>query len=107
MDAAKLESPKPIKVATEKLDEYVGSYSFGLLAGKMVISRDGEQMYGKLASQPTLKIIPVAKDEFAWIDVVATMKFVRDDEGNIIRGDFTQAGNTVKAKRLKEKAKRK
>jgi hypothetical protein len=71
----------------------------------MVISRDGEQMYGKLASQPKLKIIPVAVDEFAWVDVAATMKFVRDEEGNIIRGDFTQAGNTTKAKRVKAKGK--
>ena len=87
------------------MDEYVGSYSFGLFAGSMVISRDGGQMYGKLASQPKLKIVPVAEDEFAWLDVAATMKFIRDKEGNIIRGDFTQAGNTVKAKRMKTKDK--
>ena len=71
----------------------------------MVISRDGDQMYGKLASQPKLKIIPVAEDQFAWVDVAATMKFVRGKEGNIIRGDFTQAGNTTKAKRVKAKRK--
>ena len=71
----------------------------------MVISRDGETMYGQLGSQPKLKIVPVEVDEFAWVDLAATMKFVRDEEGNIIRGDFTQAGNTVKAKRAKAKAK--
>ncbi len=104
-DAAKMDMPDPIKVTTGKLDEYVGSYSFGFLAGNMVISRDGETMYGQLGSQPKLKIVPVAVDEFAWVDLAATMKFVRDEEGNIIRGDFTQAGNTVKAKRAKAKAK--
>jgi hypothetical protein len=102
-DAAKVDLPEAIEISTEKLDEYVGSYSFGFLAGNMVISRDGDQMYGKLASQPKLKIIPVAEDEFAWVDVAATMKFVRDQEGNIIRGDFTKAGNTTKAKRVKVK----
>ena len=70
----------------------------------MVISRDGDQMYGKLASQTKLKIIPVAEDEFAWVDVATTMKFVRDKEGNI-RGNFTQAGNTTKAKRVKVRKK--
>ena len=94
-DAAKIDLPDAIELSTEKLDEYVGSYSFGFLAGNMVISRDGEQMYGKLANQPKLKIIPVAGDEFAWVDVAATMKFVRVEKGNISHGDFTQAGNTT------------
>jgi hypothetical protein len=54
-----------------------------MLAGNMVISRDGEQMYGKLASQPKMKIIPVAEDELARVDLAATMKFARND--NIAR----------------------
>lgn len=104
-DAAKVDLPNSIENSTEKLDEYVGSYSFGLLADNMVISRDGKRVYGKLASQPKMKIIPVAEDELAWVDLAATMKFVRDEEGKIIRGDFTQAGNTVKAKHVKAKTK--
>ena len=99
-DAAKVNLPEAIEVSTEKLDEYVGSYSFGFLAGNMVITRDGEQMHGKLASQPKMRIIPVAEDEFAWVDVAATMKFVRDEKGSIIRGDIAQSGNTTKAKRV-------
>ena len=92
-DAAKIDLPDAIELSTEKLDEYVGSYSFGFLAGNMVISRDGEQMDGKLANQPKLKIIPVAGDEFAWVDVAATMKLVRVEKGNLSHGDFKQAGN--------------
>ena len=103
-DAAKMDLPVAINVATEKLDEYVGRYNLGLLVGKMVITREGDKMFGKLASQPKLEILPTAEDELSWVDVAATMKFIRDEDGKIIRGDFTQGGRTFKAKRLKSEA---
>ena len=103
-DAAKVDMPKSISVAPKKLDEYVGSYNLGFLVGKMAITRDGNKMFGKLASQPEMEILPTAKDEFSWVDVAATMKFIRDKDGKIIRGDFTQGGKTFKAKRLKSNA---
>ena len=102
-DAAKIESPKSIKVSKKKLDEYVGRYNLGFLIGVMEISRDGETMYAKLPRQPKLKIIPTAEDELSWVDVVAKMKLVRDKDGKIIRGDFTQNGRTFKGTRVKSK----
>ncbi|MFK7765712.1 MAG: serine hydrolase [Mariniblastus sp.] len=101
-DAPKVDLPTSISVLPEKLEEYAGSYSFGFFAGKMVITRVGDKMYAKFGSQPKLEIIPIAVDEFAWLDVVATMKFVRDKDGKITRGDFTQSGKTTKANRVKK-----
>ena len=103
-DALRFPAVKEIKLSDEKLEEYCGSYNLGFLVGKMVISRDGEKMFGKLGSQPKLAVVPSAEDELSWVDVNATMKFVRDKDGTIIRGDFAQAGRTFKGQKAAAKA---
>ena len=100
-DVPRMKETVAIELSEEKLDEYVGRYNYGLLAGKMVVTRDGKKLMAKLRGQPALEIVPVAEDEFRWRDVNATIKFERDDAGNITRGLHTQGGRTIKVPRVK------
>lgn len=102
-DVAKIEDVNTIKVDPEKLDEYVGQYNYGLLAGKMVVTRDENKLMAKLRGQPKLEILPIAKDEFRWKDVNASIQFVRDENGDIIHGLHTQGGNTITVPRVGKK----
>ena len=104
-DVAKIQPVQTIQMATEKLDDYVGRYNYGFLAGKMVVKREKNKLMAKLRGQPSLEIVPIAEDEFRWKDVNASIKFVRDDEGKIIHGLHTQSGKTITVPRVKEKVK--
>ena len=100
-EVPRIEETPSIEMSDEELDEYVGRYNYGLLAGKMEIKRNGNTLTAKLRGQPAMKIVPVAKDEFRWQDVNASIKFERDDQGKIKRGLHTQGGRTIKVPRVK------
>ena len=103
-DVTKLAKFETIEVDEEKLDDYVGRYNYGFLAGKMKVTRDGKKLMAKLRGQPNLEILPIAEDEFRWKDVNASIKFVRDDDGNITHGLHSQGGKEINAPRVKEKS---
>ncbi len=101
-DAPRIKPVKAIRLDPDKLDDYVGRYNYGFLAGTMVITREGNRLMAKLRGQPKFEIVPVGPDEFKWKDINASIKFVRDETGQIAKGLHTQAGNTITVPRVKE-----
>ncbi len=97
-------TPKPVHVVNEKLigknyDDYVGRYDFG--KAKLVVTREGDQLYVKLGGQNRIEVFPEATDEFFLKAVEAAVKFERDKDGNILRLVLHQNGQIQKAPRIK------
>ena len=97
-------TPKPVHVVNKKLigknyDDYVGSYDFG--KAKLVVTREGDQLYVKLGGQKRIEVFPEAADEFFLKAVEAAVKFKRDKDENILHLMLHQNGQIQKAPRLK------
>ena len=97
-------TPKPVRVVNKKLigknyDDYVGSYDFG--KAKLVVMREGDQLYVKLGGQNRIEVFPEAADEFFLKAVEAAVKFKRDKDGSILRLVLHQNGQIQKAPRVK------
>jgi CubicO group peptidase (beta-lactamase class C family) len=85
-----------IKLTPEQLDAFVGQYSYGGLA-IMTIKRDSGQLFAQLTGQPAFPIFPTAADSFEWHVVKASVRFVKDDGGKVIKAVHTQNGTTFDA----------
>ena len=101
---AKEMTPKPVRVVNKKLigknyDDYVGSYDFG--KSKLVVTREGDQLFAKLGSQPRNEIFSLVPDKFFWKVVEATVKFGRDKKSKILRAIVLENGKTKNAPRVK------
>jgi len=97
-------TPIPVRTVNTKLigknyDDYVGSYDFG--KAKLVVTREGDQLYVKLGGQKRIEVFPEAADEFFLKAVEAAVKFKRDKDGNILQLMLHQNGQIQKAPRLK------
>jgi hypothetical protein len=97
-------TPKPVHVVNKKLigknyDDYVGRYDFG--KAKLIVTREGDQLYVKLGGQNRIKVFPEAADEFFLKAVEATVNFERDKDGSILRLVLHQNGQIQKAPRVK------
>lgn len=76
------------------LADYVGGYSFQQL-GIMKITSEENKLFAQLGTQPRFEIFPSGRDEFYWKVVPAKIKFVRDEQGKVISGDFEQGGSKL------------
>jgi hypothetical protein len=74
-------------------DDYVGRYDYGN-EGVMAVTREGGQLFAKLAGQRWSEIFPYAKDEFFWEVVDVQITFVRDNQGKVSGGIHHQDGQT-------------
>jgi CubicO group peptidase (beta-lactamase class C family) len=97
-------TPKPVHVVNKKLigknyDDYVGRYNYG--SAVLVVTRKGDRLFAQLGLQKRFEIFPLARDEFFWKIVEATVKFERDEKGNNVRAIHKQNGNTIKAPKVK------
>ena len=99
-DVKRVMDVKVIKVAPEKLAEFEGLYDYGFLAGKMQVKVEGDKLIAKLPGQTWLELQSVGEDRFRWKDVNASIKFERDEDGEVVRGIHQQGGRTIKAPRV-------
>ena len=87
------------KINPDLLDDYVGQYEYpgGAI---MVITREGDRLFAKLAYQPTYEIFPQTDSKFFWKVTDAQIEFVRDEYGIVTHGMHTQGGQTIKTPRV-------
>lgn len=81
------------------LQDYVGDYNFQTL-GLMKITTEENKLFAQLGTQPRFEIFPSGKDEFFWKVVEAKMKFLRNEQGKVISGDFEQGGFKINAPKV-------
>jgi CubicO group peptidase (beta-lactamase class C family) len=95
-DAPRLpDAPAGIQLDPAALDAYVGKYDYG--QGKVVLSvtREGSRLFAQLTGQPRLEIVATSPNVFAWTAVSATITFVKDGNGKVLRGVHEQGGRTL------------
>lgn len=88
-----------MKLTPGQLDAYVGQYRYGIFA-VMTIRRANGQLFAQLTGQPEIPIFSTGDDTFEWHVVTASVHFVKDDDGKVIKAVHTQNGTTFDAPKL-------
>jgi len=88
-----------------KLDEttmklYVGQYEYGPGA-VLTVTLEGEQLFAQMTGQAKFPIFAMAKDEFYWKVVEASIKFVMDEKGIVTGATHSQGGQQLNVKKIK------
>jgi CubicO group peptidase (beta-lactamase class C family) len=88
-----------VRITLEQLDAFVGKYQYGLFA-VMTVKREDNQLFAQLAGQPEFPIFATAADSFEWHVVKASVRFVKGEDGKVIKAVHTQNGTTFDAPKL-------
>ena len=88
-------------VSAEKLKLYTGRYDF-MTGGVMQVTASDNKLFAQLSGQPKFEIFPRSEDEFFWKVVDATMKFMKNEKGEVTHAIFRQNGQTLNVAKLKE-----
>jgi serine-type D-Ala-D-Ala carboxypeptidase/endopeptidase len=91
---------KPVKVAPQILEAYVGRYE---LTPDLIItiSRDGDRLYAEVTGQSKIEIFAEAETEFFITIVDAQVSFVKDEKGQVTHLVLHRNGHNTKANRIK------
>jgi CubicO group peptidase (beta-lactamase class C family) len=99
-----LDKQETIKELAEKpknLADFTGRYDF-MNSAVMIISTEGDKIFGQLTGQQKFEIYPSSENEFFWKVVDARIKFIKGEDGKVTHALFYQNGQEINAKRLKE-----
>jgi CubicO group peptidase (beta-lactamase class C family) len=83
------------------LKDYTGRYNYGRGA-VLIVSLENNNLYAQLTGQSRFQIFPSSENEFYWKAVEASVKFIRDDNGNVTHAIHSQGGMQFEAKKLEE-----
>lgn len=90
-----------IKIDENTLKSYTGRYNYGHGAVLMV-TLEGNQLMAQMTGQPNFPIYPSSEDQFNWKVVEASIKFVKDEKGNVSHAIHSQGGQQIEAKKMKD-----
>lgn len=83
------------------LKSYTGRYNYGQGA-VLIVTVEGNQLMAAMTGQPAFPIYSAGNDEFAWKVVEASIRFVRDENGNVVKAIHNQGGQVIEAMKLEE-----
>lgn len=92
------QNPKPIQLASETLEAYVGRYDYG--EAILTVTREMNRLFAQLTGQPRFEIFPKSETGFFWKMVAANITFVTDDQGKVIKGIHRQGGQTLEVPKI-------
>jgi CubicO group peptidase (beta-lactamase class C family) len=81
-------------------DDYAGDYDYNAGAILTVRVRDG-RLFAQMTGQPENEIFPRSQTEFFWKVVAATMTFVRDESGEVVKARLEQGGGSLDAPKVR------
>ena len=87
-------------VTPESLDVVVGRYDYG--TGVLTVTREGGKLFAQLTGQPRFPIYPKSDTEFFWKVTEAEVKFVKNENGDVIKAIHKQGGQTLQAPKLED-----
>ncbi|UFH53851.1 serine hydrolase [Spirosoma sp. KNUC1025] len=98
-----VEAPKDMMVAvdTTTLQSYVGNYQL-TPAFAIVITREGEQLYGQATGQPRFELFAETKTKFYLKVVDAQITFKNNDQGEVEQLVLHQNGQDIPGKRVQK-----
>ncbi len=88
-------------VKPENIKQFTGRYDF-MNSAVMQITTEDDKLYAQLTGQPKFEIFPTSENEFFWKVVEARVKFIKNEKGEVSHAMFTQNGQEINAKKLKE-----
>jgi CubicO group peptidase (beta-lactamase class C family) len=91
-------------VAKDVYDDYVGRYDYGTYGAILEVTREGDQLFAQMGSQPKVEIFPSSENEFFWKVVDAQITFVRNEEGQVTHAIHRQSGMEIRAPKVEEEA---
>ena len=68
---------------------------------RITVSRDGTQLFAQLTGQPKMPIFAKSATEFEWRIVVASVEFLKGDDGRVAKAIHHQNGVTFTAPKIK------
>jgi len=83
------------------LKMFTGRYDF-MGNAVMIFTAEENKLFAQLTGQPKFEIFPSSENEFFWKVVDARVKFVKNENGEVTHALFTQNGQEINAKKLKE-----
>ena len=95
--APRMKARKAVHIDPKLLDDYVGKYDYGGRVAVLTVVREGDRLFAQMTGQPKFEIFPKSDDEFFWKVVNAEVKFVKDDDGRVIKAVHQQGGRTIEA----------
>lgn len=90
-----------IAVSNEILKSYTGRYDF-MNGAVMQVTAEDDKLFAQLSGQPKFEIFPSSQNEFFWKVVEAKIKFIKNEKGEVSHAEFTQNGQELNVKKLKE-----
>jgi hypothetical protein len=66
----------------------------------MTVTREGQRLFAELTGQPRFEIFPRSESEFFWKVVNAQVRFVKDDNGKVLKAIHRQGGSELEAPRI-------
>jgi CubicO group peptidase (beta-lactamase class C family) len=97
--APRLEGLKIVEVDPSAYDALIGTYKFGDGDGVATVTREGKHLFGQVAGQPKLELLPKSETEFGLREVNAQVTFVKDANGKVIKARLVQAGQMTEAEK--------
>jgi hypothetical protein len=97
--ASRMEEQKVVKVNPALYDAYVGEYDYGHKR-ILTITKKGDRLFAKMTGQPKFQIFPKSDKEFFWKVVNAQIKFVKNNNGVVIKAIHYQGGSYLEVKKL-------
>lgn len=86
-----LEDRKALALDEKTLDEYVGVYQFDDDA-RRTITREGAKLFAQRSGGEKQEILAMARDDFAYLEGNARLRFRRDAQGKLTGADFIPRG---------------
>ena len=78
-----------------------GTQAWTQLEAVLTVRRDGTQLFAQLTGQPEFPIFPTAEDSFEWRVVKANIRFVKGEDGKVVKAVHSQGGRTFDAAKIK------
>ncbi len=89
-----------IEVSTETLEGYVGTYEIAAAGLELVITREGNVLFGQAEGQPKVELTPTGENQFLIEAVGATLVFERGDDGRATHLMLHQGGAEMRGDRV-------
>jgi hypothetical protein len=88
---SKAYAPESVEIDSTVLERYVGEYQFPH-GGKVIVTRDGDQLKAQLSGQPAFDIYAKSETRFFYKVVIAEISFQIDDQEKVQSLTLHQGG---------------
>ena len=98
--AARLDGMDEVKPTDAELDAVLGDYHYSP-AMTLTVTRKDSQLFAKVTGQGEVPIFAKSATEYVWKIVPASVEFIKDKEGKVIKAIHHQGGQTIEAPKVK------